>query len=373
MLLARGFIDWNMWQYRELAIRSQWGHIQVHAAGYSEHGAGDPFAFLLADDAPERQIVEAAAHVRAVAPRLNIAGLASRGEVTRGFVGEGVDPEKETALAEGLLLVAGEALSASDPHGALLGQGLASALGLKPGDSFVVLANTKQGGVNGIDVTVRGIFATVSKDYDDSALRMPIVTAQSLLRTRGAHAWLVVLDDTDLAPRVLADLAGKLGDKVELVPWWRLADFYNKSAALLSVQVRVMTVIVAVLIVLGIGNTLTMAVMERTPEIGTVMALGTKRAGILQQFLLEGALLGVFGGLLGLALGAVLGWAITLAEIPMPPPPGMARDFPAGVRISLPLVRDALALGALTTLLATLLPAWRAASVPIVDALRRAA
>jgi putative ABC transport system permease protein len=91
----------------------------------------------------------------------------------------------------------------------------------------------------------------------------------------------------------------------------------------------------------------------------------------MKQFLMEGALLGIAGGLVGIALGYILGAAISAIGIPMPPPPGMARGYTGQILISGALVRDAAILAVLTTLLASILPAWRASRLNVVDALRR--
>ena len=84
-----------------------------------------------------------------------------------------------------------------------------------------------------------------------------------------------------------------------MVPWSKLADFYNKTVALFSRQMGVVKLIIAIIIVLSISNTMTMSVMERTVEIGTAMALGIRRLRILILFILEGGLLGAIGGLSG--------------------------------------------------------------------------
>ena len=80
-----------------------------------------------------------------------------------------------------------------------------------------------------------------------------------------------------------------------VVPWYELADAYNKTVSLFSKQVEVVRVIIAAIIVLSITNTMMMSVMERTGEIGMSMALGVTRRGILALFVSEGLWLGVFG------------------------------------------------------------------------------
>ena len=128
--------------------------------------------------------------------------------------------------------------------------------------------------------------------------------------------------------------------------------------------------IIAFIILLGISNTMTMNVMERTGEIGTAMALGVKKSGILRQFLCEGALIGGIGGALGVLIGLLLAAIISDIGIPMPPPPGMARGYTGEILITLNMVLEALALAIFTTLIASLYPAWKASRMQIVDALR---
>ncbi len=110
--------------------------------------------------------------------------------------------------------------------------------------------------------------------------------------------------------------------------------------------------------------------MERIGEIGTSMALGVKRIGILRLFVSEGVLLGCLGGLLGLILGLLFAHAISGIGIPMPPPPGMARGYTGQILVTWDIALKSLALAIGTTLAASLYPAWKASRMQIVDALR---
>jgi putative ABC transport system permease protein len=371
LILAAGFIEWVHWATREGVIGSRIGHIQVVREGYLESGTADPFRFLLPESAPEREAIEQVPGVRAVMPRLVFSGLVSLGESTLSFTGEGIDPEKETTFSTAVVMTQGEGLSPDDKRGIIVGQGLAANLGVKTGDQVVLLANTSSGGINAVEARVRGLFSTDSKAFDDVALRVPLPVAQELLRVKGAHSWVLILDETARTTPVADELRARLADKgLQIVPWYQLADFYNKTVALFSKQIAVMKLIIAVIIILSISNTLTMSVLERTGEIGTSMALGIKRAQILAQFVGEGAIIGVIGGVVGVVLGLVLAFAISAVGIPMPPPPGMARSFIGEVRVTGSLVVEAFGLGILTTLAASLYPAWKASRMEIVNALR---
>ena len=371
LLLSAGFIEWIFKDMRESTIRSFLGHIQVVRTGFLDAGTADPFSFLLPDNAPERTRLESWPGVKVVSPRLRLTGLISVGESTVSFVGEGVIPDKEETLSASLTITAGTPLSAEDPTGIIVGQGLAENLGVKPGEKVVLLANTKSGGVNAVEARVRGIFTTVSKFYDDSALRVPLPVAQQLLRTTGAHTWVVLLNDTASTDATLGALRSEItANGLELVPWHALADFYKKTVALFSKQVWVVTVIIGIIIVLSISNTLMMSVLERTGEIGTSMALGVTRATIMRRFVMEGVVLGILGGAIGAMVGIILAYAISAVGIPMPPPPGMSRGYLGEILITWPLVFNAMSLAVLTTLAASLYPAWKASRLAVVDALR---
>lgn len=371
LILASGFIEWIFWGMREATIESQLGHLQISRPGYQEAGKADPYAFLLPHVVPELGSADKPHQIKVVAPRLSFGGLISHGEATLSFIGDGVAPQEQRAFGSSLQISAGQNLSADDLKGIIIGEGLARSLGVSVGDQVVLLANTASRGVNAVEVTIRGLFHTVTKSYDDSALRMPIETARQLLRVQGSHVWIVLLNNTTQTDVVLARLRDKLQeDNFEIVPWYELADFYNKTVTLFTKQIQGIKLIIALIILLSISNTMIMSVMERIGEIGTSMALGVKRMGIMRVFLSEGVLLGCLGGLLGLTAGLLLAHAISIVGIPMPPPPGMTHGYTGEILVTWNIALESLVLAVGTTLAASIYPAWKASRMQIVDALR---
>ena len=368
-LLAGGFINWIFHDMRESTIHSQLGHIQITRPGYFERGISDPYRYLLPaiDPALKTETTGAVA----LTPRLAFSGLLSKGDETISFVGEGVDPEKEAPISRAITIVQGQDLTMAGASTILLGEGLAANLGAKVGDSVVLLATTAEGGINAVEVTVAGIFATITKAYDDSVLRAPISIARQLMRVEGATSWVMLLARTEDTRAAMAQLTARLPPgEYELTPWSRLADFYNKTVELFSKQLGVVRLLIALIVILSISNTLSMSVIERTSEIGTSMAIGVRRNGILRLFLWEGALLGLIGGLVGIVGGVLIGQAISSIGITMPPPPGMARGYIGQISISPGLALDGFLLAFVTTLLASIFPAWKASRMNVVDALR---
>lgn len=371
LVVSNGFIDWIMFKHRETTITSQFGHIQVSRKGYLEDGAADPFAFLLPRNSPVLDDLQRLPGLRVLGQRLAFSGLMSKGEETVSFIAEAAEPDKERILSSGVRVAKGAELSSNDAKGIIVGLGLAANLGIDVGDTVVLLANTQSGGVNAVEVRVRGLFATMSKAYDDVALRLPLALAQELLRVDRVHVWALLLEETEQAHATVASLRKRYPDQgLAFTEWIELADFHVKAVALFKQQVGVIRVIIAVIIVLSILNTMIMSVMERTAEIGTMLAIGQTPWGIMRLFLVEGAMLGMLGGVVGLALGTLLAALLSYIGIPMPPPPGQSWGFMAEVLVTPRLAVEAFTLATVSALLASVFPARKASRMVIVDALR---
>ena len=117
--------------------------------------------------------------------------------------------------------------------------------------------------------------------------------------------------------------------------------------------------------------TMTMNVMERTNEIGTTRALGVRRNGIRRQFLVEGTLLGVIGAAAGVGLAELIGFLLDSADLRWTPP-GQAYPIPLRLLLSQigPMIVGVAVALVVIAVVAALIPANRAARMPVVDALR---
>ncbi|HRO71689.1 MAG TPA: FtsX-like permease family protein, partial [Chitinophagaceae bacterium] len=227
--------------------------------------------------------------------------------------------------------------------------------------------------INTVEAKVSGIFVSTNQAYDDASLRLPIELAQTLVRVTGVQLWLILLHDTERTDDFLTQLRTRfpaMTNNLEFVPWYQQADFYNKTVALFSQQMDILRIIIGCIIVLSISNMLIMNVLERTGEIGTMLAIGLKRRKVLLLFSIEGLLLGLTGASLGLVIGYGLAELISTIGIPMPPPPGMEEGYTGEIRITSKVLVSAFLVPLTTTALAGLYPAWKASRMQIIDALR---
>ena len=371
IIISGGFVEDIFVQLREATIHSRVGHMQIFREGYIEYGRREPARYVIAQPKVVLDAVKGIPHVQEVMTRLNFSGLANNGRADLPIIGEGIEPELETRLGTATSYIAGRALREADAFGAVIGEGVAAALQLHPGSYVTLMVNTPEGALNTLEYEVVGVFRTFSKDYDDRAVRIPLSAAQELLATQMVHSAVVLLDDTSNTDAVTAIVKSKLEPLGYVVkPWHELADFYQKTEALYRRQFGALQSIILVMLVLSVASTINMVVYERTGEFGTLLAMGLRRRQIFKLVLLENALLGLFGSLLGVGVGVALAAMISGVGIPMPPPPGSNAGYTATIRLVPWVLVAATLTGALAAVMAAVLPARRASRLPVVDALR---
>jgi len=376
MIIAGGFIVDTISQVREMTIRDRLGHLRIYKNGFLEQGVLQPYGYMIGDVTGLLKEISAQPHVIAAGPRLSYFGLIGNGDLTLSFFMQAFDPAREDRVRNTASLVAGEFTQPGKPFDVMLGEGLAKALNLRVGDSAVLLGNTERGGMNAADVNVGGIFRTISSEFDNGAIRAPIQLAQRLLRVDGAQMIIVFLDRTDATDGVkqnLLRLFKARGLDYEIQAWHEMpeATVITTTARVYESIYRVIKIILFLFIILSIINTMNMAVLERVGEIGTLMALGTQRRGILKMFIAEGMAIGVLGGVAGCAAGCLLAILISAVGIHMPSPPGSSMEWIAHIALTPGTLLTAFAMALATSLMASILPAYKASRMEVGEALRR--
>ena len=369
-----GFIEFSFEGLRESTIRTRLGHLQIYAHGYSRHRVSDPESVLISRPDEVMARIAELPGVAAVTPRLSFSGLGSTGRAAVNVSVVGVDPEGEEEFSDFETLVAGRPLEPGDPEAGLIGEELRNGLGAEVGDWVTVLTTSFDGVINAVDFRVAGVVRTGSKEYDSVFVKIPIELAQRAKETGEVERIVVLLHDTDdlpaLQPRI-EEVLSSFDDEFETRRWDELAGFYEAVVALYTGIFTVFAGIVGVVVMFSVANTMTMAVFERTGEIGALRAIGARRSTLVAMFLTEGAGVGV----LGAGLGVVASWLIAGAVqatggIAMPPPPGMSQGFQAYFSLTGDVLRNAFAVTMAATLVSAVYPAYAASRIRIVEALQ---
>lgn len=377
LMLFGGYMDFSFKGLRESFIRGRSGHLQLYREGYYENKHKDPLKFTIDRDDYDaiKKIIEQEKHIDFAMRRLEFSGLISNGENSFIFIGRGIEPAQENMLGIGTFvqITEGRTLSDGNQDGVILGKGLAKQLDVPIGEYLTIMTTTIDGALNAIDVKLTGVFNTGIKDYDDRALMVPLAASQNLLYTNDVQGIVVVLDRTENTELVARNLMKRFKDSnlhLEIKTWSELADYYHKVVDIFNGIYGFLKIVIAIIVISSIANTMMMSVFERTREIGTIRALGTKRGGVLNLFILEALTLGVTGGILGLFFGAIACKAVSAMGLTMPPPPGYSQGYPLGVNIVFDVMVFAFILSVVTSLVSGLFPARKASKLEIVDALR---
>lgn len=371
--LAGGFIAQSFEGLKDGTIRTI-GHLQAVDRRAVKGTEQATLEFGLKDAARARAVAAADPAVEAVLPRVEFVGLATNGTKSVPFLGLGVDPVPEASISLATeLVVAGKYLSSPDGEDLVLGTGLAAALGAKTGSRLTLLATTPEGSLNAVDGVVTGLVDVRIKELNDRYLAAGLGLVGRLLETPETVSKLVIFlrkgaDETAAAARIERALQAA-GYPVAVRRWEDLAVFYGQVKLLYVGIFGFVGTVLIVIVILSAAIVMTMSVTERTREIGTLRAMGTRPAGVQAMFLAEGALLAVAGCLAGAVIALLVRAVLNSSGLILPPPPGATHGLPINVRLY-PLAYVAgLATMVVTMVIASWFPARRASRRPIVEAL----
>ena len=369
ILLAGGFALSTYQGLSEMAARST-GHLIIAKPAQFDKDEDTPLQNGMDNAAELRARLLADPDVRQVLPRVEFSGLISNGDKSTVMMATGIDPDAEFAVKGPFISVtAGEVLS-NDAKTAevMLGEGLARSLKAQPGSSLTLLASTADGALNALDVQVKGVFSTGVPDMDQRFVYTDIATAQKLLNTTRVSTLGVFLARMEMTQAAQQRVAAT-NPELKVQTWLDQAFFYKAVKDLYNRIFGTMGLIIGVIVVFVVTNAMSMAIIERTREIGTLRALGTLPSQLLLTLGLEGMVLGGIGALAGAVLALGITVFLLVVPVEMPPPPGQTKGYPLLITFdALMYFATMLSMVTLTVLTSTWV-ARKTVNMPVVDAL----
>jgi putative ABC transport system permease protein len=434
MLLFGGFTSY-IFSGLETNNVQRIGHLTVFRDGYFLLGAGNPAAYGIDRYQDVMKLIErdpvVGPMINVLTPTQSLVGIAGNfsGEVeaSKTFLGVGLVPSDRERMRRwdefgaSRLYTLDSRLSDADQSRGLVGVGLARVLGLcaplglqgcpRPAapaspsapvaavkqdiadlaahdlgagraDSnrmpqIDLLAATSGGAPNVVRLTVSGGEPQGVKELDDNYIAMHLALAQQLVYGRGEHKVTGIVlqlhrsEDLPAARARLVALFKQNRLDLDVRDFGELTPFYGQVVRMFSSIFLFIALVMGMIVLFAVVNTMTMNVMERTNEIGTIRAMGVRRSGIRSQFTVEGALIGAIGAAIGALLACTIAVLVNHAGLTWIPP-GNVTEVPLRLDV---VGRPLLVVGAwlalaLVATVAALLPANRAARLPVVDALR---
>lgn len=374
LLIFGGFAQFTFDSLAESSARDS-GHLIAADPRFFNESEEIPMEFGLSDATQTIQQIEQFDAVRMALPSIHLSGLISNGDKSTVFVGRGLHTDEFYVKGPFLTIIDGQILSPNQADFAaatqlevLLGQELAKEMKAKVGDDLTLMSTTVDGTLNALDVTVVGIVSTGVPDVDKRLVLTHLSLAQGLLMTDKVSQIMVFLNHMNQTPAMQQQLSREL-NSLQWKSWEALAFFYHKVKSLYQGIFGMIGAVVLLLVFFSVINTMTMTILERTQEIGTLRALGTTRGELKRLFALEGAMIGLAGALGGIVLNVLAFLFLKVADIQMPPPPGRSEGYPLWISLEPDQMLWTVGLLTLISCLAALWSARHAINQSIVQAL----
>jgi ABC-type lipoprotein release transport system permease subunit len=223
----------------------------------------------------------------------------------------GVDAVKEKQVTTLFRQVTQEDYVNPDiPGGIVIGNKIASELGVRVGDKVVLTIQQAGGDIASSAYSVSGIFDTGSEVFDGGYAFVNFESLHRLLGFEQGEASIIAvrLQSRFISQAFAERLAQSIGrSNLQVDPWERIMPIVVQMVDLTKVDFYLILIVVFIVVAMGVMNTMLMSVLERTREFGVMMALGTQANQVIRLVLYEAIVL----GMIGMLVGAVLGGAIT--------------------------------------------------------------
>ena len=361
---------------------SMLSHLQIHRKGYMSSVDNLPLDRMLPMKTYKKLslLLTQTPGVEAFSPRIKFGAMLSNYVQTTNVRLNGIDPQKEQATVPLLTSRIRDAAHKDQlvaPGEVLLPDALARGMGVGSGDTVVLVANNKDGSVNGMTFKVAGLVENLMGPGGRDGY-LHIDDAATLLRMEAREVSEIAVrinnfDRIDAVAGALRDVLAPMANKqgkpmVELHTWSQLTPFYNVVRMINIMTMGIRAILIAVVLI-SVLNVMMMSVYERVREIGTLAAMGTPPGRILGLFVAEGFCLGLFSALAGTAIGLLILWILNLKGVSVAFG-GAKQVFTLAPSISPGELISACLIVLGVSVLASLQPAAKASRLAPVDALR---
>lgn len=306
-------------------------------------------------------LLEGLPAVAGVSPMVSGSGLALRGEASQAIALMGVELDRYDRVV-GLRSKVASGSARLAPGEAVIGRELAQDLGVRVGDRLTVQTGSVSGTVSD-SVRVTALVDLGVKDLNRRTVIVPLRAAQSLLALPGGATQLdLTLQDVWVAQTLARELQSQFPYKIES---WQESNAQLVSALnAQSISTSIIRGVVLAVVVLGIASVLVVSVVQKGREIGILRAMGATRGQVLRVFLVQGAVVGALGSVLGLLLAVALIWVFThfVRGSDGLPLFSIALPLPMALQIAL--------IASVCGVLAAVAPARRAAALDPAQAIR---
>lgn len=419
-----GYVDDALGKLREETV-AQFGNFQIAHPEFWNDRIGGIQSMIDAEVYAEVQEIFAKyPEVSGSSPEILVSAIAIGGGSAKGLRALGFEPGNGALDYNNIVINGDVGIAEESASGILIGESLANEFGVGKDDRIKLRGSTITGQANQVQLRIDGVFRRNDEKDEAQLVFIPNAAAKKFLnlQTESFSKIVVTLNDINLTDSTaiaiqedLNALAHKLTDQAradamaaskqaiadfeaaqienpdpeavapELISedelaaislpalqvrsWKELSTYFQQVEGFFTALFGFLTIAVALLVFFIVFQVLTMSFLERTREVGTIRAIGTKRQQVFSMFIIESALLGVIGGIVGVAIAWVLGQGFNTLNVSWLPP-GAIRSVPVELVLTLSNAWIPFLITAAATFISALYPSIHSARIQIVEALR---
>jgi putative ABC transport system permease protein len=369
LFLFQGFIDGVLGDYRESTIHAKSGNGQIHTKGYRNQVFEKPWEHWIGNYDEIADVLEENQEIDDLFPRVSISGMLSHNSLNITGQGQGILADRESGFFDRLRIEEGVSLTTQE-NGIALGKGLAQSLKCQSGDTVTFYTKDVRGKVRKAKLKVVGVFHTGLAEYDNRAFQIQLPKAQELLRTNLIESIAIGLKDHKNWEKIASNVQEKFPE-VDVTSFAEINKIhYQHAVDWLKTQFRIVEVIILSIVILGVFNSISNAILERKKEIGNLRANGESKASIIRLILTEGLLLGLIGGLVGVFFSYLFAKGLLHKKVLLPPGPGFTKQSFLLFDFHYLTAIKTILLNAISAVVATFLAGMKMVRMPITKALR---
>ncbi|MHC4168321.1 MAG: ABC transporter permease [Planctomycetota bacterium] len=295
------------------AAESGAGHLRVVPAQWPETREND---LRLGDWENIRDLVRDTKGVTVVTPHARTEGLLAFGTRVAGVEILGVDAETEQETNRLVRNIPqGRYLRAGEPSTAVIGSALAERLDVEIDDMLMVTAANADDEISSAMLRIVGLAETGSEEIDSAICHVNLGDVENLTGRPGAADLTAMVANPKRLARVVRNLSERLSDDCAVVTWEEIMPELASGVKVDETWTRLTVAIVMIVVFLGIMSAQLAAVLERRREFAVLSAVGMRGGRLIRVMLAEGIVLGLFGSILGLALGLPAAWYVATEGI----------------------------------------------------------
>lgn len=303
MAFYKGMVD----QRINTAIKTEASHIQIHHKNYLDN---PDKKFLITNTDSVAHVIHSVLGVKATSSRIIINTMIQSPTTGSGVKITGIVPDDEKQVTNLYSkLIEGSYFEKGKRNPIIIGKKLADKLKVKLKSKVVVTLQDMQGNMTGAAFKIEGIFETSNTAFDGNCVfvRRSDLSRVMAMNPNASHEIAVLLDKNDELQAADQALKSKLPN-LDVKTWREIMPEVSLVESSFGLTMYIFIAIILLALLFGIVNTMLMAVLERTKELGMLMAIGMSRVRVFTMILLETVMLSLFGGLCGI----LLGWALNL-------------------------------------------------------------